>query len=65
MRVFLGMILGALLLTCGIYLHDSTQSTDTQVAAENRNIVNWDVAAHDWDALKARAHQEWTKVAAK
>ena len=65
MRVFLGMILGALLLGCGVYLHDSMQSTDTQVAAENRNIVNWDVAAHDWDALKARAHEEWTRVASK
>ncbi|QPF85685.1 hypothetical protein IC762_05070 [Bradyrhizobium genosp. L] len=65
MRVFLGMILGALLLVCGVYVHDSMQSTDRQVAEENRNIVNWDVAAHDWNALKTRAHQEWTKVAAK
>ena len=65
MRIFFGMILGALLLAGGVYVHDSMQSTDTQVAAENRNIVNWDVAAHDWNALKARAHAEWTRVAAK
>jgi hypothetical protein len=36
-----------------------------QVAQANRTIVNWDVAAQDWNALKARAHEEWTKVAAK
>ena len=40
MRIFFGMILGALLLTGGVYVHDSMQTTDRQVAAENRNIVN-------------------------
>ena len=55
MRVFLGMILGALLLTVGVYIRDS-MSTSTvasgQVAQAGRTIVNWDVAATDWDALK-------------
>ena len=47
MRVFLGMILGALLLTVGVYIRDS-MSTSTvasgQVAQAGRTIVNWDVA---------------------
>jgi hypothetical protein len=36
-----------------------------QTATANRTIVNWDVAAADLRALKARAHEEWTKIASK
>jgi hypothetical protein len=68
MPVFLGMILGALLLVAGVYIHDS-MSTSTvangQVAQTNRTIVNWDVAASDWDALKRRAHDDWIKLSSK
>jgi hypothetical protein len=68
MRVFLGMILGALLLVCGVYIYDSAQTSSVangETAASNRTIVNWDVAAADWKALKARAHEEWVKIASK
>jgi type II secretory pathway component PulJ len=68
MRVFFGMILGALLLVCGVYIYDSMQTSNVasgQAAAANRTIVNWDVAAADLKALKARAHEEWTKIASK
>lgn len=68
MRVFLGMILGALLLTAGIYIYDS-QSTSTvasgQSASANRTIVNWDVAASEWSLLKRRAHDDWIKLSSK
>jgi hypothetical protein len=68
MRVFLGMILGALLLTVGVYIRDS-MSTSTvasgQVAQVGRTIVNWDVAATDWNALKTRAHDDWIKLSSK
>ena len=68
MRVFLGMILGALLLVAGVYIYDS-QSTSTvasgQAASANRTIVNWDVAASDWTALKARARNDWVKISSK
>jgi hypothetical protein len=68
MRVFLGMILGALLLTACVYLHDS-MSTSTvasgETAASNRPIVNWDVAAADWNALKVRAHEDWVKLSSR
>ena len=68
MRTFVGMILGALLLIVGVYTYDS-MSTSTvangQVAQENRTIVNWDVAATDWKALKARAHEDWIKLSSK
>jgi hypothetical protein len=68
MRIFLGMILGALLLVCGVYIYDSAQTSSVangQTAAANRTIVNWDVAAADWKALKTRAHEEWVKIASK
>jgi hypothetical protein len=68
MRVFLGMILGALLLVAGVYIRDS-MSTSTvasgAVAQSNRTIVNWDVAAADWSALKSRAHEDWVKISSK
>ncbi len=68
MQLFLGMILGALFLVAGVYMHDS-MSTSTvaagQVAQANRTIVNWDVAATDWNALKARAQNDWIKLSSK
>ena len=68
MRTFFGMILGALLLVFGVYVHDSMQTSTVasgQVAQSNRTIVNWDVAAADWKTLKTRAHEEWVKIASK
>jgi hypothetical protein len=68
MQVFLGMILGALLLTVGVYFHDS-MSTSTvangQVAQTGRTIVNWDVASTDWEALKQRTKQDWIRISSK
>ena len=68
MQTFLGMILGALLLVAGVYVYDSMQTSavaNGQVAQANRTIVNWDVAASDWNALVARAHQDWVRISAK
>jgi hypothetical protein len=68
MPVFLGMILGALLLVAGVYMYDSMQTSTVangQVAQANRTIVNWDVAASDWNALKQRAHDDWIKLSSR
>ncbi|MBV8924661.1 MAG: hypothetical protein JOZ74_04755 [Bradyrhizobium sp.] len=68
MQVFLGMILGALLLICGVYIYDSMETssaTNGQVAATNRPIVNWEVAAADWRALRTRAHDDWVRISSK
>jgi hypothetical protein len=68
MQTFFGMILGALLLACGVYLHDAMQTSSVangEVAATNRTIVNWDVAKADWDALKDRAHKDWVRISSK
>ena len=67
MRVFLGMILGALLLVAGVYMYDSMQTSTVAngQVAQARTIVNWDVAATDWNALKRRAHDDWIKLSSK
>ena len=68
MRTFFGMILGALLLACGVYVYDSMQTSSVangQTATANRTIVNWDVAAENWKVLKTRAREEWVKIASK
>ena len=68
MRVFLGMILGGLLLVAGVYVYDSMQTSSVangEVATANRTIVNWDVAAADWHALKIRAHDDWIRLSSR
>jgi hypothetical protein len=68
MRFLLGIILGALLLGTGVYIYDSMQTSTVangQVAQANRTIVNWDVAAAEWQALKRRAHEDWVRLSSK
>ncbi|MDP1586023.1 MAG: hypothetical protein Q8M18_21615 [Bradyrhizobium sp.] len=68
MRVFLGMILGALLLTAGVYVYDSSSTSTVangETASANRTIVNWDVAASEWNGLKNRAQDGWVRLSSK
>lgn len=68
MQTFLGMILGAVLLFVGVYIYDSMQTSSVangQVAQANRTIVNWDIAASDWTALKQHAHDDWVRISSK
>ncbi len=68
MQTVLGMILGALLLGIGVYFHDAMQTSSVAngaVADNSRTIVNWDVVATDWDALKTRAHDDWVRISSK
>jgi hypothetical protein len=68
MQTFIGMVLGALLLIGGVYVYDSMQTSTVangQVAQNGRTIVNWDVAASDWSALKTRAHDDWIRISSK
>lgn len=66
MKTLFGMILGALMLGVGVYIHDAMQtSSNSESAATNRTIVNWDVAKADWDALVDRAHKDWVRISSK
>jgi hypothetical protein len=62
------MILGALLLVAGVYLADSMSTSSVangEVAQNSRTIVNWNVAANDWNAVKVRAHNDWIRLSSK
>ena len=68
MRVFLGMILGALLLVLCVYLYDSQSTSPVangQNASTSGTLVNWDVAAADWHAVKTRVHQDWIRLSSR
>ena len=68
MQAFLSMILGAVLVIGGVYIYDSIQTSTVAngpVAQTGRTIVNWDVAAADWDKLKTRAHEDWVRISSK
>ena len=68
MKTLFGMILGALLLAGGVYVYDSMQTSSVangEVAQANRTIVNWDVVASDWHALKTRAHDDWVRISSR
>jgi hypothetical protein len=68
MQTLLGMILGALMLVAGVYIADTTSTSSVangEVAQSRRTIVNWDVAASNWNALKLRAHDDWVRLSSK
>ena len=68
MRTLVGMILVALLLVGGVYVYDSMQTSSVangEVAQASRTIVNWDVAAANWNKLMNRAHEDWVRISSK
>lgn len=68
MQAFLSMILGAVLVIGGVYIYDSIQTSTVANgpdAQNTRTIVNWDVVATDWQALKVRAHNDWVRISSK
>lgn len=68
MRTLFGMILGCLFTIGGVYIYDSMSTSSVasgDVAAANRTIVNWDVAATDWNLLKARTQEKWMQLSEK
>ena len=68
MRTIFGMIVGAILLALGVYAYDSYQTSSVahgDMAQSKQTIVNWDVVADDWKALKTRAHEDWVRISAK
>lgn len=59
MRTFFGMILGAALTMALVYVYDSGNAASNPTA---KTLVNWDVAAADWQTLKTRTRQTWNKL---
>ena len=68
MRLIIGMIVGALLLTTGAYLHDSMNSSTVAsgpTATEHRPMVNWDVVESNWNNLMVRVQEGWAQLRAR
>jgi hypothetical protein len=69
MRVFVGMILGAVLIVGGAFLYDTwpTRPSTTGSAStfEQRPMVNWDVVGENWRVVSQRAREAWTALAHK
>jgi hypothetical protein len=66
MRVLMGIILGAMLTVGAVYMHDSLITNPaTQGSINERPIVNWDVAARDWNDFMARVRRTWARLTSK
>lgn len=74
MRVFLGMILGAMLTVVGAYSYDVLSGKAVTAAdstlSDERPMVNWDVVSKNWQNLETnlrematRVQEQWTKRA--
>ena len=65
MRVFLGMIFGAMLTVLGAYAYDSISTGPSLAgppAVEQKTMVNWDVVGQNWLSFKSRVQNEWIKL---
>jgi hypothetical protein len=68
MRVFLGMILGALLTVAVAYYSDSMRTSSVAsgpAATDNKPMVNWDVVEANWNVVVTRAQQGWADLRAR
>ena len=71
MRIFFGMILGAILTIAGAYSYDvlTGRAPDSVASAtDDRPMVNWDVVGKNWHAFEAnmremaqRMQDHWSK----
>jgi hypothetical protein len=68
MRTFLGMILGCLLTVVVVYMHDamvtSTVANGSPAGASSAQIVNWNVAASEWDRMTINIRAGWNRLTA-
>jgi hypothetical protein len=65
MRVFLGMIFGAMLTVLFAYTYDSLSTGPSLAgppAVEQKTMVNWDVVGQNWLSFKSRVQNEWIKL---
>ena len=67
MQTFFGMILGALLLVCGVYVYDSMRrrASPTVRLAGQPHHRQLGRRRDRLGKLKARAHDEWVRISSK
>jgi hypothetical protein len=59
MCLFRGILLGALLVIAGAYVHDTGQAS---VGARQATLVNWDVVNSNLKELAIRVHRQWNRL---
>ena len=68
MRVFLGMIFGAIFTVVGTYSYDvatgkaPTTDAPASVPVDERPMVNWDVVGRNWQSLESNLREMATRV---
>ncbi len=66
MRFLSGLIIGIALTVMAAYVNDTMSTpapnSETQTINERRPLVNWDVAAQKWEALKTRTRDDWNRL---
>jgi hypothetical protein len=68
MRLFLGIILGAILTIGGAYLYDAPTSEPSKSPTSTvpaPHMVNWDVVERNWQSLSLGVRNTWNKLAAR
>jgi hypothetical protein len=70
MRVFFGMILGALFLTGAVFIADTWSTgpagtTGSPARSEQRTMVNWDVVGENLNFMGDRVRQAWDTLVRK
>jgi hypothetical protein len=70
MRVFFGMILGALFLTGVVFIADTwttgpAGTTGSPPRAEQRTMVNWDVVRQNLNTMGDSVQQAWNTLVRK
>jgi hypothetical protein len=68
MRMFIGMILGAVLTAGAAFIHDSwaaRPAAGDPVTVQSRPMVNWDVVNENWRTVSQRAREAWTALSQK
>lgn len=69
MRVFIGMIFGALLTITAAFVHDTwatgPSATDGSGTLTQRNMVNWEIVDDNWRSVREHARQAWTTLSHK
>ena len=65
MRMFFGMILGALLTVAVVFVADNWSSPTDGTPTTERTMVNWDVVGDNLRIVRQRAHAVWSKLSQK
>jgi hypothetical protein len=64
MRVFFGMIVGALLTVAAAYVVDHWRP-EASAGTEHRAMVNWSVVEDNVRIVRQQAQEAWTKLSQK